>query len=127
MNHDPAWVIFQEHYPKSGRSLLSLLSARKSTSDVVLFMEQLYVDRFYSIESRLAYKRSRKSFTEKPLIDPYGQTIHLGRGPFLVGISARQIALKGDVLDVSYKSAVDRSDPFNPVWEIRSISFALDS
>lgn len=82
-----------------------------------------------SIQSRAASltKGHAKVLLKKPLIDPYGQTIHLGRGPFLVGISARQIALKGDVLDVSYKSAVDRSDPFNPVWEIRSISFALDS
>lgn len=85
------------------------------------------MDRFCSIESRLDHKRSHKNFAVKPLIDPYSQTIHLGHGPFLVGIPARQIALKNDVLDVSYKSAVDRSDPFNPVWEIRSISLALGS
>ena len=127
MNHGPAWVIFQEHYPKGGRSLLSLLPARKSTSDVVRFMEQVYVDRFCSIESRIAYKKSRKSYAIEPLIDPYSQIIHLGYGPFLVGIPARQVALKNDVLKVSYKIAVDRSDPFNPVWESRSTSLALDS
>lgn len=127
MNHGPAWVIFQENYPKEGRSLLSLLSARKSTSEIALFMEQLYVDRFCSIETRIAYKKTRKSFVEKPIIDTYNQTIHLGYGPFFVGISAHQIALKNDVLEVSYRIAVDRSDPFNPTWERRSILLALDS
>lgn len=93
MNHGPAWVIFQENYPKGGQSLLSLLSARKSTSDVVRFMEQLYVDRFCSIETRIAYKKSRKSFAEKLFIDTYSQVIHLGHGPFLVGIPVQQVAL----------------------------------
>lgn len=127
MNHGPAWVIFQEHYPKSGRSLLSLLPARKSTSDVVRFMEQLYVDRFCSIETRIAYKKSRKGFSVKPIIDTYSQTIHLGDGPILVGISVHQVTLTNDVLEISYKIAVDRSDPFNPIWERRSMTLALDS
>lgn len=126
MNHGPAWVIFQEYYPKSGRSLLSLLPARKSTSEVARFMEQLYVDRFCSIETRIAYKKSRKSVSEKPIIDKFNQTIHLGYGPILIGIPAQQVALKNDVLEVSYKIAVDRSDPFNPVWERRSMSLAID-
>lgn len=127
MNHGPAWVIFQEHYPKSGRSLLSLLPARKSTSDVVRFMEQLYVDRFCSIVTRIAYKKSRKGFSVKPIIDTYSQTIHLGDGPILVGISVHQVTLTNDVLEISYKIAVDRSDPFNPIWERRSMTLALDS
>ncbi|WP_127806153.1 hypothetical protein [Hydrogenophaga sp. NH-16] len=127
MNHGPAWVIFQEHYPQSGQLLLSLLSARKSTSDVVRFMEQLYVDRFCSIEARIAYKKSRKNFAADPFIDAYSQIIHLGSGPFLVGIPVQQVALMNDVLEVSYKIAVHRPDPFNPKWESRSMSLALDS
>lgn len=127
MNHGPAWVIFQENYPNSGQSFLSLLSARKSTSDVVLFMEQLYVDRFCSIETRIAYKKSRKSFAAKPFIDTYSQIIHLGHGPLLVGIPVLRVALKNDALEVTYKIAVDKSDPFNPIWESRSMSFAVDS
>jgi len=127
MKHGPAWVIFQEHYPKSGRSLLTLLSARKSRDDVVRFMEQVYVDRFCSIESRLAYKKSRKSYALDPLVDPYSQIIHLGDGPILVGIPARQVALKDGVLAVSYKIAVDRSDPLNPLWESRLILVGVDS
>lgn len=127
MKHGPAWVIFQEHYPKSGQSLLSLLSARKSTSDIVRFMEQLYVDRFCSIDLRIAYKKSRMGLAIEPLIDPCCQTIHLGYGPILVGIPAYQVSLKNDVLEVSYKIAVDRSDPLNLIWERRSISLALNS
>ena len=127
MNHGPAWVIFQEHYPKSGRSLLSLLSARRSTSDVVRFMEQTFIDRFCSIESRLAYKKSRKSYALDPLVDPYSQIIHLGHGPILTGIPARHVVLKDDVLEISYRIAVDRSDPFNPLWEGRSVLLPVDS
>lgn len=127
MTHGPAWVIFQENYPKSGKSLLSLLSARKSTSDVVRFMEQLYVDRFCSIETRIAYKKSRKSFAAKPIVDTYSQIIHLGHGPFLIGIPVQQVALKNDALEVSYKIAVDRSDPFNPIWERRTMTLAVNS
>ncbi len=106
--------------------MLSLLSARKSTSDVVRFMEQIYVDRFCSIEIRIGYKKSRNSFAIGSLIDPYSQIITLGYRPILVGIPARQVAIDNDLLEVSYKIAVDRSDPLDPVWETRSMSLALD-
>jgi hypothetical protein len=119
MNHGPGWVIFEESFHQRTKNLLSILPARKSVWEIERVVEQMYVDRHFSIKEKLAYKKSRKHIIYKPLTDPYSCIIHYGHEPFLVAIPARKILLRGNQLEIHYRIAVNRDDPMNPVFEAR--------
>lgn len=89
-------------------------------------MRQLYVDKFATIEERLAFKKSSSSYPLYPIQDHFYPIIHLGHNPFYVGIRALDLRLEDSVLTFTYKIAVDTSDPFRPVYEPRSQSIAVD-
>lgn len=77
---------------------MSVLSARRNQRFVVQFMQQLYVDKFASIEDRLAFKKSSSSYPLDPMQDRFYPMIHLGHNPFFVGIHAMDLRLTGNVL-----------------------------
>ena len=126
MKHGPGWVIFEEHYPSGERRLLSVLSPRRNQKSVMQFMQQLYVDKFATIEDRLAFKKCSDSYPLDPMQDRFYPIIHLGHNPFFVGIRALDLRLKDNILEFSYKIATDTSDPFNPVYGPRSQSIVVD-
>ncbi len=75
-------------------------------------MEQLYVDRYYSIHERLQYKKqSRKSGSHhvRP-IDGFNRNWHCGHDPIYLGHYAHQITLRGTMLEFFYRVAVINPD-----------------
>ena len=120
MNHGPGWVIFEESVHQRTKQLLSILPSRKSVWEIEKLVEQMYVDRHFSIREKLAYKKSRKHSPYKALTDPYSCIIHFGHEPFFVAVPARKIILRGDQLEFHYQIAVNRDDdPMNPIFESR--------
>lgn len=90
------------------------------------FMLQLYVDRFATIEDRLAFKKSPNSYPVDPVHDRFYPIVHLGYNPFFVAIRALDLRLADNVVEFTYKVATDTSDPFRPVYAPRTQSIAIN-
>jgi hypothetical protein len=126
MKHGPAWILFEESYHSGSRKLLSIQPSRRTSRDIVSFMEQLYVDRFASMDERMQYKKSRDAATYKPTVD--GHTIHCGHDPFFVGIRARQTDLRGGLLEFHYRIIIRQSsEPLDFKTEERSQVLNVDA
>jgi hypothetical protein len=106
MNHGPAWVLFEESFHERTKTLVSILSPRRTVRDVADYVEQLHMDRTGSIEERLRYKKSRKSAAYQPLIE--GSVIHCGHEPFLTAIYATKTRLRDNTLHFTYRIIAER-------------------
>lgn len=51
------------------------------------FMTQLYVDKFATIEERLAFKKSPNNYPLDTMQDRFYPIVHIGHNPFFVGIA----------------------------------------
>jgi len=61
MDAGKAWVILEEDPYHSGeRRLVSIVSRRRGIEYVCDLMEQMYVDKFASLDERITYKKDRK-------------------------------------------------------------------
>jgi hypothetical protein len=126
-SHGAGWVVYQDDYPNSATvSLVSILPPRMSRESVAAFVEQVYVDRFATIEGRLSYKKHpRNNPLCETLFDRGGSLVHVGNGPFFHTVYARRITLEGTFLKVEYRILVDASDLPNPVFEQRQMTVPL--
>lgn len=125
MKHGSGWVIFEQHSPSGRKKLLSILSPRRSRNHVVQFMQQLYVDKFASLEDRIAFKKSSSSYAIAPMKERFSPIVHLGHNPFFIGIRAIDLRLAGDILEFTYMIAVETAEPFRPKYEERSQSIIV--
>lgn len=121
------WVLFEQASDRPTRSLLSILSPRRTARDVAAYVEQLYVDRFCSIRVQLIYKKSRKYALHPATIGRYGLSVHCGHEPSFVGVLARDIRLKGNVLEYEYRVVVNAEDRPRVLLEIRRQSLTIDA
>jgi len=83
-------------------------------------MQQLYVDKFASLEERIAFKKSVHTFPFEPMRDPFSQIIHLGHSTVFIGIRATELVLSEHELKFTYKIATDTKDALRPIYQFRS-------
>jgi hypothetical protein len=126
-DHGPAWVIIERNIKSRSEQVLSLLPSRKSVTDIKAHAEQVYVDKYYSIEDRIKFKKSRKSLIFPVFHDHFSNIIHIGTNPTIIAIPARNICLNEGVLTFRYRIATDKSDRFNPTFEDRSQSITVET
>jgi hypothetical protein len=126
MRHGTGWVLFEQASDRPTRSLLSILSPRRTARDVAAYVEQLYVDRFCSIRGQLTYKKSRKYAAYPAAIGRYGLSVHCGHEPRFFGVYARDILLKGNVLEYEYRVVVIADNPPHLLLETRRQSLTID-
>lgn len=107
MNHGPGWIILEDGTGVE-RTLVSILPSRRTPTNVAEYVEQLYVDRSYSISERLGYKKSRKNSQYAATIDQYSCIITCGHNPFLSAFPARAIELTGNALTFWYRLPEER-------------------
>jgi hypothetical protein len=124
MDHGPGWIILEDG-TRVERTLVSILPSRRTPADVAAYVEQLYVDRSYSISERLAYKKSRKSSPYPATIDPYSCIITCGGNPFLSAFPARVIELKGNALTFWYRLPEERKG-IDTVFRKQCITIILE-
>lgn len=53
------WVVLEEYFHCNTKSLISVLSPRKSREFVARYIEQAYVDKFGSFTEKIAFKKNR--------------------------------------------------------------------
>lgn len=118
MNHGSGWIVWEES-SNSNRRLLSILPARRNRDEVAHFVQQLYVDRFASIDEKLEFKKHPNSSRFPMLADHYPGPKSVGFGPWYFAVYAREIVLEKNQLSFYYRIAVNRADPYRPVFEER--------
>jgi hypothetical protein len=53
------WIIIEEHFHTQESFLISIVNARKGESYIREYIEQIYVDKFASINEKFIYKKNR--------------------------------------------------------------------
>ncbi len=109
MDYGPAWVIFEVSARDAEAVLLSVLSSRRSEDSVCDLLEQLFVDRYGDIKTRLLHKK-RSAKTSPPVRRHLG-VLQCGQDPGVVAVCAKHIKMKRGIgsIDVVYLASTDAS------------------
>jgi hypothetical protein len=103
MNLGTAWVIVETSNHTGESSLLSIISFRRSKDYICTYMEQMYVDKYASIEEKIEYKKNRKK-------SPFAMERHAQRGspvcghePTYIAYQCSNMKLEGNTLKFKYR------------------------
>jgi hypothetical protein len=69
-------------------------------------MEQVYIDRFGSIEEKLTFKKSRKYAAFPVKFDLYGQSVYCGNGTTFLPSTLGRSSVTGMNLSLSIESSL---------------------
>lgn len=126
MNPGKGWLIIQESVHKDTKSLISIISPRRTGSYIQKYMEQMYVDRFASIEEKIAYKKNPESWPYRAhMVTPlYQGVIDCGHDPIMMAYCCHILKLKNGVLEYTFKTLRGQTDDFRPIFKeiVRSIN-----
>lgn len=113
------WVVTELFFHTNERLLVSLLSARKSEKFVLPFLEQIYVDRYGSIEERIAYKKRPKSwpYPATPLDSRFSRVMMCGHEPQMWACYCHEMVLHGSQLAYKYKVIWGVDDGLRPTFK----------
>ena len=121
INRGAGWVVYEDDALfGSPCRLLSLLPAHRSVASIARYAEQVYVDRYASLDERFAYKRRPQDSRFAAKTDPRHGGIYVGQSPRFVGVYAQRIISHAGVLEFWYRIATDRGTP-GPIFECRML------
>jgi len=104
MNIGTAWVLIEESFHSTEKRLVSIISARRNQDYICDYIEQAYVDRFASINEKIAYKKNKKQSPFK--IENYEKAetiISCGHDPMFRAYYCHKLELNGDTLIYKYR------------------------
>jgi hypothetical protein len=118
MDAGKGWLIIEESIHTGTKSLVSIISPRRVWDYVKKYMEQMYVDRFASIEEKIAYKKKPGSWPYRANTQgPYSGIIDCGHDPIMMAYYCHRLILKKDVLKYTYKILKGQTDDLRPIFE----------
>ena len=98
-----AWIIHSEDTSGGSIELISILSPRKTIRHVAEYVEQSYVDRFASIEEKIAYKKKRSNWPYPAEILQPAYVVSCGFGPYYLAHHCHHIRVDGNWLIGEYR------------------------
>jgi hypothetical protein len=105
-----AWLVFEVDNLNGGERLLSVLSARKSYTEVGNYIEQMCVDTLASLEEKFRYKNSRKNWPYQwKIMNRFNGIVYCGCDPMLQAIQCNKIVKIGGTLQYTYVAATSNS------------------
>jgi len=115
-----AWLILEKTIGEDCDSLISILKPRHSVKFIRKFMEQLYVDKYATIEEKIAYKKDWRSWPY-PVEHEVGYQyflhfLHCGHNPFMVAHYCHKIKIEGNLLSYTFKILTERREDLSPVF-----------
>jgi len=126
MNYGAGWVVLQEsHSDAAARSVVSILSPRRSQNDVAAYVQQRYVDCYGSIEERLEFKKSRRSTPFHVHVDRIRGLIDIGHDPHFIAFYCNKILLENAVLTFHYRIMISSADAHAPEFADRKQSISI--
>ena len=118
MNIGKGWLIIEESVHKDTKSLVSIISPRRTESYVQKYMEQMYVDRFASIEEKIAYKKKPESWPYRANTQKhYSGIIDCGHDPIMMAYYCHKLNLKKGVLKYTFKTLKGQTNDLRPIFE----------
>ena len=123
--HGAGWIVYEESYHKGTRALVSIIPARRSAEYVADFMRQTFVDRWASVQDRLTFNKSPKSWPYQIMVGRHCNPMHIGDDPYLVGLYAHEIMLDGSNLTFSYRILTNVNEKLVPTFEERQQSLVV--
>jgi hypothetical protein len=121
VNRGAGWIVYEDDASFGTPSrLLSVLPAHRSVASIAKYAEQVYVDRYGSLEERFHYRRKPQDSRYAARTDPRHGGIYVGQSPRFVGVYAQRIVSHAGVLEFWYRIASDRGAP-GPVLECRML------
>ena len=119
MNIGKGWLIIEESIHKDTKSLVSIISPKRSGSDIQNYMEQMYVDRFASIEEKIAYKKKPESWPYRANMQKhYSGIIDCGHDPIMMAYYCHKLNLKDGVLKYTFKTLKSQTNDHRPIFEV---------
>lgn len=110
MNTGKGWLIIEEYFHENTKSVVSIISPRKGIKYVREYVEQMYVDRFASINEKIAYKKNPK-FSAFKIEEPSdNNTFSFGHDPTFRVYACHKLSLKGNKLTYIYKKRVFKDE-----------------
>lgn len=117
MNAGKGWLVIEEYFHEGTESVVSIISPRKGINYVRKYVEQMYVDRFASINEKIAYKKNPKSSPFKiEIFSPYGGVFSCGHDPTFRVYSCHKLSLKGNELTYTYKVLKGEEGRHKPIF-----------
>ncbi len=115
------WVIIEEHFHTQEFFLISIISARRSLSYIQKYMEQIYVDKFASINEKFTYKKNRENLPAYQCNYDHG-ILSVGHEPTFRGCYCDKFEIIDEnTLEISYKTKTTKmiTEKINPTRPIR--------
>lgn len=127
MDQSTGWVIYEDYgHRDEPRRLLSLLPAHNSCARVARVMEQMYAQRFASMEEPISpsVRRPRRPrfMAQK---DARDGAIYVGHQPVYIGAYAHRMRVTRTTLEFWYRIST-RDHPRRPVFEDRHQVLRID-
>ncbi len=110
MNTSKGWLIIEEYFHEGTISVVSIISPRKSSSYVREYVEQMYVDRFASINEKIAYNKNPKSSAFKIEKSLDKNSFSFGHDPTFRVYRCHKLSLKGNKLTYTYTYKVFKDE-----------------
>lgn len=126
MNMGKGWVIIEESVHTDTKLLVSIIAPRRPERYVQIYMEQVYVDKYASIEEKLAYKKKPASwaYRAEAVAREYRGVMHCGHDTFMMAYYCHKLKLKDGVLEYAFKTFQGQTDDHRPLFKevVRSIN-----
>ncbi len=89
-----AWLIYSSDISTDTQTLVSLLRPSMTSAAVAKYVEQTYVDKYASVEEKIAYKKHPASWPYPAKVQQPTNTITCGFGPIYIGIHCYKLEHK---------------------------------
>jgi len=124
MDQSAGWVIYEDDgHRDEPRRLLSLLPAHNSHARVARAMEQMYAQRFATMETAIPSTARRPRFmAQRGVVDG---AIYVGHQPVYIGAYAHRMRVSGTTLEFWYRIST-RGHAGRPVFEDRHQVLCID-
>jgi hypothetical protein len=117
MNLGTGWLIIEESPHTDTRTLISIVNPRKRESYVQDYMEQLYVDKFASIEEKIAYKKNPKSwpYPAQPVKPLFPSVLSCGHDPIFMAYRCHKLKRKNGEIEYTFNTLKGQTKDLLPI------------
>ena len=109
-----AWVVYSQDTSTGEKQLISLISPRRTVDFVCRYVEQMYVDRFASIDEKVEYKKRPSSWPYGAKVEHPSGIIHCGHSPIFNAIYCHSLEISESSLHAKFKAIRDCDENLRP-------------
>lgn len=119
MNIGTGWLIIEESYHTNTNTLISIISTRKQESYVLEYLEQMYIDKYASLDEKISHKKNTDSwpYRANPVTPLYQGVLSCGHDPVMMAYRCHKLNLKKEILEYTFKTLQGQTKDFRPIFK----------